>query len=268
MSEPQNTFFWNNLPQLIVDDLPAEDRCCSICFAAYGTQITPEVKGECPVQLPCSHVFGLVCLKTWLTENNTCPICRRELFPPLAQSPCQVFAFPVPFTRELISLMRTEDRERSSEEEEEESNLARSQWNFEFYHREVSSLPIPTHSGEDYQEFVTYYQGEFRSDFSRELISVEQHYDLYNFFRRGRYFDNFGFDIIREGTGKPDMQIYLEMMHENVRWIDNCWRTRSGEPFFPPGWDGPFRAELLRGVEYVGSSQFEEEEEEEDEIVS
>ncbi|KAK3133401.1 hypothetical protein QOZ80_6AG0536090 [Eleusine coracana subsp. coracana] len=30
-------------------------------------------------ELPCKHLFHPPCLKPWLDENNSCPICRHEL---------------------------------------------------------------------------------------------------------------------------------------------------------------------------------------------
>lgn len=30
-------------------------------------------------ELPCKHLFHPLCLKPWLDENNSCPICRHEL---------------------------------------------------------------------------------------------------------------------------------------------------------------------------------------------
>ncbi|CAN6638447.1 hypothetical protein TRVA0_017S00496 [Trichomonascus vanleenenianus] len=32
-----------------------------------------------PVQMPCGHQFGLSCLKSWLKESNTCPMCRTTI---------------------------------------------------------------------------------------------------------------------------------------------------------------------------------------------
>jgi len=34
---------------------------------------------ERPVQMPCGHVFGSTCLKEWLYQSPTCPLCRVEV---------------------------------------------------------------------------------------------------------------------------------------------------------------------------------------------
>jgi division protein 1 len=51
----------------------------------------PEGKGECSVcmddvhvgdevvMLPCSHWFHEACASAWLSEHNTCPICRKGI---------------------------------------------------------------------------------------------------------------------------------------------------------------------------------------------
>lgn len=53
----------------------AADRQCVICRVTYGAD---------PVILPCKHVFDRECLLSWLSEDeadqNTCPMCRRQLF--------------------------------------------------------------------------------------------------------------------------------------------------------------------------------------------
>ena len=36
---------------------------------------------ECLIRLPCNHLVGSHCIATWLHDNNTCPVCRREFFP-------------------------------------------------------------------------------------------------------------------------------------------------------------------------------------------
>jgi hypothetical protein len=36
-------------------------------------------EAEFPVEMPCGHVFGSTCLKAWLYESPTCPLCRVEV---------------------------------------------------------------------------------------------------------------------------------------------------------------------------------------------
>ena len=66
------------LPRVASSDLP--ERECCICREEYGTG------DEFAVSLPCHHIVGNQCIFEWLSPtkqaNNTCPYCRRELFPP------------------------------------------------------------------------------------------------------------------------------------------------------------------------------------------
>jgi hypothetical protein len=36
-------------------------------------------EGETPLRMPCGHVFGGTCLKEWLFQSPTCPLCRVEV---------------------------------------------------------------------------------------------------------------------------------------------------------------------------------------------
>ncbi|KFY59592.1 hypothetical protein V496_05627 [Pseudogymnoascus sp. VKM F-4515 (FW-2607)] len=60
------------LPKKKIDKemLGAEGKAeCSVCMDDV-------VLGEEVVALPCSHWFHETCVKAWLSEHNTCPICR------------------------------------------------------------------------------------------------------------------------------------------------------------------------------------------------
>ncbi|CAM8981080.1 unnamed protein product [Rhodiola kirilowii] len=48
------------------------DAECSICKENL-------VAGDRMQELPCKHTFHPPCLKPWLDEHNSCPICRHEL---------------------------------------------------------------------------------------------------------------------------------------------------------------------------------------------
>ncbi|KAM9332083.1 E3 ubiquitin-protein ligase RNF6 isoform 1-T5 [Pholidichthys leucotaenia] len=47
-------------------------RACSVCINEY-------TQGNKLRRLPCSHEFHIHCIDRWLSENNTCPICRQPI---------------------------------------------------------------------------------------------------------------------------------------------------------------------------------------------
>ena len=51
----------------------AKDTTCGICLDNYG-------KGNEIVQLPCLHFFHDKCIAAWFKVNNSCPICRKEIW--------------------------------------------------------------------------------------------------------------------------------------------------------------------------------------------
>lgn len=87
-------------------ELADADRSCSICRVNYGSASKAErfdgaqranriqaskkdLDIDYPVGLPCGHIFGLQCLRIWLSSaadrggnGNSCPCCRRVLFEP------------------------------------------------------------------------------------------------------------------------------------------------------------------------------------------
>lgn len=82
--------FIAQLPIVSETDLVYGNKC-SICREIYGTKTTGnDIVAEDAVRLPCGHEFGIECLSTWLSpetgNNNSCPLCRRELFHAAAPS--------------------------------------------------------------------------------------------------------------------------------------------------------------------------------------
>ena len=57
-----------------------EGEQCGICLEEYNTTSRESGVVEVAIRLPCNHVVGSVCIVTWLTDHQTCPICRQELF--------------------------------------------------------------------------------------------------------------------------------------------------------------------------------------------
>lgn len=101
---------FNELKVVDLLEIDPEDRTCSICMHPYDDLENGGIL-HVAVRLPCSHVFGKVCLAEWITPfgawkhtldaeweeakgwfetqfvdfngSADCPFCRRELFPKL-----------------------------------------------------------------------------------------------------------------------------------------------------------------------------------------
>ncbi|KAI9828765.1 MAG: hypothetical protein M1832_001870 [Thelocarpon impressellum] len=67
------------LKEVDIKSLAKDDRCCNICMEELGVPEPIEGKVEFPVKLPCGHVFGKTCIKTWFGDHCTCPACRRKV---------------------------------------------------------------------------------------------------------------------------------------------------------------------------------------------
>lgn len=63
------------LKELTLSELAEKD--CNICREEIG-KVSPEDTMETAVRTPCGHIFGNICILTWLQDsrNPTCPICR------------------------------------------------------------------------------------------------------------------------------------------------------------------------------------------------
>ena len=51
---------------------------CVICQEKIG-YVNHDGDRESPVQLDCHHVFGNICLDSWLSKKSRCPICRERV---------------------------------------------------------------------------------------------------------------------------------------------------------------------------------------------
>jgi len=61
------------------DALDRNDRACYICFQPFGSTDSLYGGSEKPVQLPCGHVYGDVCISIWTHSSNSCPLCRNKV---------------------------------------------------------------------------------------------------------------------------------------------------------------------------------------------
>ena len=56
----------------VTDQQVDEGEECSICLVAYKAE-------ESVCQLPCKHCFHNNCLKLWIQNKRTCPVCRHNI---------------------------------------------------------------------------------------------------------------------------------------------------------------------------------------------
>ena len=85
LEEPGSWTLLDSLPAIGLRRIPKEDRACLICTNDFTGAM--DSAGWAPVarKLPCGHLFCQPCLERWfsnrnLSQNNTCPTCRRVCF--------------------------------------------------------------------------------------------------------------------------------------------------------------------------------------------
>lgn len=67
--------FLQSLPRLQLEELTEKD--CPICLDEYGSDSV----NDTPTKLPCGHILGADCVRTWLVSGrDTCPQCRQQIF--------------------------------------------------------------------------------------------------------------------------------------------------------------------------------------------
>ncbi|KAE7998669.1 hypothetical protein FH972_003188 [Carpinus fangiana] len=62
-------------PKSVVMNMPtvaATDHVCSVCVESFRS-------GEGGKQVPCGHVYHAACIASWLSHNNSCPLCRSKI---------------------------------------------------------------------------------------------------------------------------------------------------------------------------------------------
>lgn len=92
--------FMYSLDRTDVSSLAKADKLCDICFLCFGEwrwedrrpanagdsepfKVRVNMMPENAVRLSCGHLFGELCLRTWMMRNRkgplTCPKCRAKL---------------------------------------------------------------------------------------------------------------------------------------------------------------------------------------------
>jgi hypothetical protein len=58
----------NNMPTVTTTD----HHVCSVCVERFRS-------AEGGKQVPCGHVYHATCIASWLSHNNSCPLCRCKI---------------------------------------------------------------------------------------------------------------------------------------------------------------------------------------------
>ena len=61
-----------------LQSLRGDDRNCTICHDAMGVR-NSDGDVEDPSKLPCGHIFGAICIRRWVADTNSCPLCRQRV---------------------------------------------------------------------------------------------------------------------------------------------------------------------------------------------
>ncbi len=68
------------------NDLEYDNKeCCSICFEEFGDESVEQC------QLSCKNVFHTECINLWLSNNNSCPLCRSSWITLNSDNPLEEF---------------------------------------------------------------------------------------------------------------------------------------------------------------------------------
>lgn len=59
--------------------LTGANATCLICMESMLHGQTEKEGNEEPLEMPCGHTFGSLCLRKWLERSPTCPLCRVEI---------------------------------------------------------------------------------------------------------------------------------------------------------------------------------------------
>lgn len=63
--------FFDNIPTKTAAAVGLTGKACAVCMSEFNAD--EQVK-----ELPCGHAFRPACIQSWLSQHNTCPLCRKE----------------------------------------------------------------------------------------------------------------------------------------------------------------------------------------------
>ena len=61
---------------IVKDEKCCKKSECSICLEKLSQK---KDKSFMPIKLPCKHMFHYSCISEWYTNNQSCPVCRKEI---------------------------------------------------------------------------------------------------------------------------------------------------------------------------------------------
>ncbi|KAM0974720.1 hypothetical protein ACFX2C_017861 [Malus domestica] len=70
-----------NMPTAVGAEEVNEGVICSICAVCFHHGYSDHDHEFAAKQVPCRHVYHQTCIANWLSNSNSCPLCRSTIIP-------------------------------------------------------------------------------------------------------------------------------------------------------------------------------------------
>ena len=164
----------------------------------------------------------------------------------------EILSLPLRFTPEFRRILRSE-RVPMTAQEHDTANSNRSWWVYQIYRYGTDYFPTEPEDAPqtNYEAFLEVY---INHRFDPVYLSIQQEFYVYNWLIWQGFFDGVGFDIIRQVTGKSNVEIYGELMSAGVRMrlrSERWFVSDNDYYFFPLRFERSYRRNVFTNSQFV-----------------